>query len=150
MPRLWNNEPIGERGATVHIQPLFVSQRGDFVAFVAQTHGKKEGTARIGHHCCHPWHAISITKILAIEGNVVRDFIVFSYLKIIGLRSRDKSNRNRDSFIFTNFKGESRMNSIYWIDKSLFPFLKWVFKVWNFPRVKMSNKWLRMDTKKRT
>ena len=40
---------------------------------------------------------------------------------------------------------ESRINSIYGIDKSLFPFLKWAFKVRN-----LSNKWLRMDTKKRS
>ena len=40
---------------------------------------------------------------------------------------------------------ESRINSIYRIDKSLFPFLKWAFKVRN-----LSNKWLRMDMKKRS
>lgn len=92
MSRLWNNEPIGERGATVHIQPLFVSQRGDFVAFVASRRRVEKKKGRQGWPPLLP----SLARYLDnenpgdsskdLEGN---DFIVFCYLKIAGLCDRE-------------------------------------------------------------
>lgn len=99
MPRLWNNEPIGERGATVHIQPLFVSQRGDFVAFVASRRRvEKKRRKRQGWPPLLP----SLARYLDNENpgddtirriskeTSIRDFIVFSFLleDYAGLRDR--------------------------------------------------------------
>lgn len=60
----WNNEPMGERGATVHIQPLSLFPKEEICCFcrVAQTRGKKKGTPKDRHHCYDPGHTLRSRK----------------------------------------------------------------------------------------